>query len=179
MGKGAARGPGKGKAKRKREDDEEDEDEERKRSLVDGDADGDAEAGPADEEDEDDATLDDDDDESMLVSASDAHMALLLDSMSDEQRDRYEVVRRSKLLPSEMKRYLQSIGVTPPGKQLLIMLGSVAKIYTGEIVEEALDVMQGLQEAGPIQPRHLRLAVRALKDKGKVPSVEHTPKKIL
>lgn len=55
-------------------------------------------------------------------------MALLLDSMSDEQRDRYEVVRRSKLLPSEMKRYLQSIGVTPPGKQLLIMLGSVAKV---------------------------------------------------
>lgn len=65
---------------------------------------------------------------SRLVNASDAHMALLLDSMSDEQRDRYEVVRRSKLLPSEMKRYLASLGITPPGKQLLIMLGSVAKV---------------------------------------------------
>mmetsp|Transcript_37139 Transcript_37139/g.97368 ORF Transcript_37139/g.97368 Transcript_37139/m.97368 type:complete len:116 (+) Transcript_37139:709-1056(+) len=114
----------------------------------------------------------------MLVNASDAHMALLLDSMSDEQRDRYEVVRRSKLLPSEMRRYLLSIGVTPPGKQLLIMLGSVAKIYAGEIVEEALDVKERQKESGPIQPRHLRLAVRELKERGKIPSTEHTPKRM-
>eukprot|EP00041_Stephanoeca_diplocostata_P010816 m.173513 g.173513 ORF g.173513 m.173513 type:complete len:132 (+) comp18303_c0_seq4:77-472(+) len=71
-------------------------------------------------------------------------------------------------------QFLAHIGVTPPPKQLLIILGSVAKIYAGELVEEARDEMLRRGENTAIQPRHLRLAARKLKAQGKIPSSENT-----
>eukprot|EP00041_Stephanoeca_diplocostata_P010813 m.173495 g.173495 ORF g.173495 m.173495 type:complete len:187 (+) comp18303_c0_seq1:345-905(+) len=161
-----AEGKHRGSDKRKRDDDDEGE----ASKVPSEDQDDVSAAPPGDSLDNDD----DDEDFSAMTSEADNHMRLLLDSMSEEQRDRYEVVRRSRFLPSEMRRFLAHIGVTPPPKQLLIILGSVAKIYAGELVEEARDEMLRRGENTAIQPRHLRLAARKLKAQGKIPSSENT-----
>ena len=53
------------------------------------------------------------------------------------------------------EQFLKDIGYQPPVKSCRIILGSIAKIFAGELVEEARDIMKAKGEAGPIQPRHL------------------------
>lgn len=105
-------------------------------------------------------------------------MKLLLSSMTDEQRDRYEVVRRSRINPREMQKFLKDIGYQPPIKSCRIILGSIAKLFAGELVEEARDIMKSSGSTGPIQPRHLRKAAQNLKAQRKIPSTEFTHRRL-
>ena len=57
-------------------------------------------------------------------------------------------------------QFLKDIGYQPPVKSCRIILGSIAKIFAGELVEEARDIMKAKGESGPIHPRHLVGTVR-------------------
>ena len=51
-------------------------------------------------------------------------------------------------------------------------------MLVGQLVEEALDVQQRGNETGPIHPKHIRDAVRRMRNKGTL-GISHHKKNIL
>ncbi|XP_065071568.1 transcription initiation factor TFIID subunit 11-like [Rhopilema esculentum] len=98
-------------------------------------------------------------------------MQALVASFSESQLNRYEMYRRASFPKAAIRRLMQSVmsgGSVPPN--VVIAMAGIAKVYIGEICEEALDIMEERKEHGPIQPKHLREAVRRLKSKSMIPN---------
>ena len=53
-------------------------------------------------------------------------------------------------------QFLHALGYPISNKIVLLVLGSIAKLHCGELVEEARDIMLASGEPeGPLQPRHM------------------------
>ncbi|KAL5007566.1 hypothetical protein ScPMuIL_016372 [Solemya velum] len=104
-------------------------------------------------------------------------MQVLVSNFTEEQLNRYEMYRRAAFPKASIKRIMQSITGSSISQNVVIAMSGIAKVFVGEIVEEALDVMEQWGESGPLQPKHLREALRKMKTRNFIPSSKE--KKVL
>lgn len=86
----------------------------------------------------------------------------LLDTFDDTTLERYEVFRRAHLPKSVMRKQV-SLLIGPVPTSVAIVVSGVAKIFVGEMVEGALEVMDERKETGSVTPGALREAFRRYK----------------
>ena len=48
----------------------------------------------------------------------------------------------------------------------VFLMSGIAKVLVGQIVEESLDIQETLKESGPVHPKHIREAIRKMRNKG-------------
>jgi len=100
-------------------------------------------------------------------------MQLLVSSFSEDQLDRYAMYRRASFPRATIKKLMQSLAGCSVGQNVVIAMAGIAKVFAGEVVEEALGSMARSGEGGqPIRPKHLREAVRKMRNRGCMPKVK-------
>ncbi|KAI8144346.1 hTAFII28-like protein conserved region-domain-containing protein [Fennellomyces sp. T-0311] len=147
------------------------------------DPDAEAAKANADSQQQQDAEAEDDDEnkEDLLAADMDAFMQaqmekqkedmkLLLENFSNEQLQRYEGYRRSALNRTNVRRLVSQVLNQQCSQTMAIVVAGFSKVYVGEIVEKAREVMEEWGHTGAIRPEHLREAHRRYKQEQNVSS---------
>ncbi|KFD60085.1 hypothetical protein M514_27742 [Trichuris suis] len=96
-------------------------------------------------------------------------MRLLVSNFSKEQLSRYEMYRRSVFPKSFIRKVIQQTTGAATTMNVVIAMAGIAKVFVGELVEEALDIRDSWKESKePLKPKHIREAYRRLNMKWKV-----------
>jgi transcription initiation factor TFIID subunit 11 len=91
------------------------------------------------------------------------------DAMSEAQRNRLEAYIRSNLQKKTMKKVLQELTGTALNDRIVLAIGTITKMFVGELIETARQIAAHQAHTGPLLPSHIRQAYNALNFDNRVP----------
>jgi transcription initiation factor TFIID subunit 11 len=94
---------------------------------------------------------------------------LLQEHFSEAQQERYEAFRRSVLKEATVRKVMAAVTPLSLPKNTMVGVNGAAKLFVGELVEEARSVMDERGESGALRPWHVREAYLRLQQQGKTP----------
>ncbi|VUZ48809.1 unnamed protein product [Hymenolepis diminuta] len=97
--------------------------------------------------------------------AEDRKLLALMAHFNEDQLSRFEAFRRATFTKSAVSRLISSVSQTTFSPNVVIAMSGITKVFVGELVEEALDYKQQVQETGPLLPKHIRVAYDRLRMK--------------
>lgn len=90
-------------------------------------------------------------------------MSILLEAFDPAQNSRYESFRRANLNKAAVKKLANAVLSQSVTQNVGTVICGFSKVYTGEIIELALQIQRGWGDEGPLLPDHLREAARRYK----------------
>ncbi|EFO86789.1 CRE-TAF-11.3 protein [Caenorhabditis remanei] len=94
---------------------------------------------------------------------------VLIANFSTEQLDRYAAFRRSKFNKPAVKNIIAQATGSAVSDPLALAVGGLAKLFVGELVEEAVELRDASNEENrPVQPHHIIAAFNKLNQDGKL-----------
>uniref|UniRef100_A0A915A4Q2 Transcription initiation factor TFIID subunit 11 n=1 Tax=Parascaris univalens TaxID=6257 RepID=A0A915A4Q2_PARUN len=104
----------------------------------------------------------------------------LVANFSPEQLERFECYRRSSFSRRKVRRLIRQSTGENPSENFTIAVAGLAKLFIGELIEEALDIAERLKENDkPLKPRHIELAYESLRRKARIFPIEPRPNPFL
>lgn len=97
------------------------------------------------------------------IAQSQEQMKHILELLTEDQLKRYETFRRVGFPKPTVRKFVSKVLDQQVNMNSVIVVGGIAKVFVGELVEEARKVMDDLGETGQIMPSHLLEAHRRLK----------------
>ena len=96
-------------------------------------------------------------------------LAKLFYEFDDDQEEQYVQFRRSSFQKATVKRIIQNAtgSTVAPSENVLIAMKGIAKVYAGEIIENAVKIKnmyEGEDTKTSIEPFHIREAIRVLEN---------------
>lgn len=85
---------------------------------------------------------------------------ILLDSFDADQNRRYEAFRRANLNKAAVKKLANQVLSQSVTANVGTVICGFSKVFTGEIIELALQIQRQWGDQGPLLPDHLREAAR-------------------
>jgi len=105
--------------------------------------------------------------EGMATEEERLKMQLLVSNFSKDQLSRYEMYRRSAFPKAAIRKIIQQTAGVTVTPNVVIAMAGIAKVFAGEVIEEALDSRDRWKESKePLKPKHIREAMRRLRSRG-------------
>ncbi|KAI8321712.1 TAFII28-like protein, partial [Martensiomyces pterosporus] len=98
-----------------------------------------------------------------LVKQSKEEIKEMWEQLSEEQRQRYGVYRRTALNKGSVKKLVSNVLNQQISSTLTFVVAGFSKVFVGQIVESAVQIQAEWGDEGPLKPEHLREAYRLYK----------------
>uniref|UniRef100_A0A6B2LQJ3 Transcription initiation factor TFIID subunit 11 n=1 Tax=Arcella intermedia TaxID=1963864 RepID=A0A6B2LQJ3_9EUKA len=98
----------------------------------------------------------------------------MVKQFTQEQMNRHESYKRSAFQKSSIKKYMTQVSGAKINQNTVIVMAGISKIFVGEVVEAAREVMEEWGDEGPIKVTHLREAYQRMKLDGRIPYTRHS-----